>query len=124
MRLAVLHVDHAYHATAGKDRNRQHGFVSVFGKFGEDFETGIERGVLRQRDRLAVLGYPAGDALADSHLEPVQHLRMRVPGGTQHQVLAFHHKDEAGIAAHMVGDELHNFIENLMQRIRSRDASA
>ena len=61
----MLQVDHTHHAPARHQGHGEECFVSVFRQFVEELKARILGGVLRDRNRLAMFRYPAGDAFSD-----------------------------------------------------------
>jgi hypothetical protein len=68
-----------------------------------------------------MLRNPAGNSLPYPHREFVQYFGMRILGGAQYEFLTLQNEDEAGIAAHMVRNKIHNLVEDLVKRIRRSD---
>src|SRR5579871_6946597 len=95
MGLAMLQIDYANHTPAAYQGNRQESFECVLGQVVERFEARILERLQGHCDGLAMLSHPPGDALADFKREAVDNLWMRTLRGSQHQIVAFQHVNEA-----------------------------
>ena len=76
------------------------------------------------RDGLAMFGHPAGDALADAQLQPIDDVRMRRLRRAQDEVVAVEDIDETGVARDDARHEVDDAREHGVQRIGGRDAAA
>ena len=108
VRLPVLHVDDADQLAARQHRHRQERLVAILGQLVEGLEPRVLERVAAHRHRLAMLGHPAGDALADAQLQPIDDVGVRRLRRAQHQVVVLEHVDEARVARHHGRDELHD----------------
>ena len=98
VRLPVLEVDHAHELAARQHRHRQKRLVAILRQFVERLEAWIVERMAAHGHRRPVLGHPAGDALTDPQLQPIDDIGMRRLRRAQHQVVVFQHVDEARIA--------------------------
>ena len=124
VRLPVLHVDDADGAAAAEEGDREERFVAIFGKFVEELEARVLRGVAGDGDGLEVLGDPSGDALAEMELEAVEDFGVRILGGTEDEFFVLQHVDEAGIALDQGGGELYDVVQDFVERISGGHAAA
>ena len=110
VRETMLEIDDAYDAASTHHRHGKESLVTVFWQFVEEAETGVERGLFRNRNRFVVLGDPAGDTFADAEFQAIDHFGMRIAGGAENKVLSFEHINEAGVALHQCGSEVDDAI--------------
>src|SRR5580765_3369766 len=111
VRLAILQIDDAHRAAAAQQRNRQEGFVAVFGEFIEELEALILKGVARDGHGLMVFGDPSGNSLPQAQREMADFVGMRILGGAQDEFVFFKHEDEAGVEASHGGGKIDNAVE-------------
>ncbi len=90
----------------------------------EHAEARVGGGVRGDRDGLAMLGDPAGDALANGDAEAVKQLGVGVLGGAEDELFSLQNVDQAGIAAHQVGDEAEDVLQDGIERVGSGHAAA
>ena len=85
MALAVLQVEHSDKLPARQDGHRQKRLEAVLRELPEGAEARVAHRRRRDRYGLAILRYPAGDALAHGDAQVVNRLRVRVLRGAQHE---------------------------------------
>jgi hypothetical protein len=68
--------------------------------------------------------YPAGDAFANIQFQAINHIRVRVLGCPQQQVLILENINQAGIAFHQGRCEIYDAREHFVQRVRGGHLSA
>lgn len=71
-----------------------------------------------------MFGNPTSDTFAKWDLEVVDDVGMGVFGSAQDQHIAFKDVDETGVAAYEFGNNLHNFVQDIVQGIGGRNATA
>jgi len=121
--LAVLQIDDAHDAPAAHQGHGEKRLVAVFRQFVEKLEAGIVGSILRNRHRFAMLRDPSRNALSDVEFQPVDHIRMRVPGGAKDKLVAFENIDEAGVAFDQRRGKFDDAGENVVKTVGSTEAN-
>ena len=78
VRMTMLQVDDGHQPSAAEHRHREKRLVVILGQLVEDLEPRILERVAADRYGLAMLGHPAGEALADAQLEPVDDIAVGI----------------------------------------------
>lgn len=111
----MLDVNYADDAIAGDDGGREEGFVLVFGKLGEGFEAGIEKGLFADGDETALAGDPASEAFVDAEAQSTEGAGRRIIGRAEEKVSLVEEVKETRIAAHKFKHESVDRGEDLLE---------
>ena len=77
VRLAVLQVDDAHELAAREHRHREERLVPILGQLVEHLKARVLERVAPDGHRLPMLRDPAGDALPDAQLQPIDDVGVR-----------------------------------------------
>src|SRR5580692_11736220 len=116
--LAMLQVDDANHAPAAHQGHREKRLVAVFRQFVEKLEPWIVCRFFWNRNRLAMLRDPSGNALPDAQFQPVDHFRMWILRSPQHELIAFQNVNEAGVALDQRRSKFDHTAQNVVKSVR------
>ena len=120
----MLDVDDADGTSAAQKRDGEKSFVAVFGKLVEELEARVLGGVARDGYGFEVLSDPSGDALADLELEAVENFGVGILGGPEDELFVLENIDETGVALDQGGGELHDAVQDLVERVGGGHAAA
>src|SRR5579863_8703205 len=100
MRIAVLHVDYAFHAPARDDGRRKESLVSIFGKVAEKFEARVVVSLPRDGEQALLARYPPRQSFGKRQLDAAHGRRMHPVGCSEDQLFTVQQIKQAGVAFH------------------------